>query len=278
MGTKIRYYYRIGECDIHRICSPVYTKFSFSAKVHTREQKAAMFILEGNTGVGKSTFLRLMHQYVPEVAVIQESVDSWGVQMQGNSLLGNFYQNPHRWAYTMETFTMMTRVREHVHHQQYAKQHSLMERSVYSGHYCFAKNGHAQGFFSDTEWEVYLRWVEFMLLETCLPPKGFVYLQASPEQCFSRLRERARPGEEAVTLEYMQQLHDWHEKFLISKQGIHSRIAQVPVLVIDASQDLRNNHALAAENVARVYEFMQQVLSKDFLPARAIINDQPAAL
>ncbi len=233
-----------------------------------------MFILEGNTGVGKSTFLRLMQQYAPGVDVIQEPVDnSWGLQMHGNSLLGNFYENPHRWAYTMETFTMMTRVREHVHHQHHAKPYSLMERSVYSGHYCFAKNGHAQGFFSLAEWGVYLRWVEFMLLETCKPPRGFVYLQASPEACFSRLRERARHGEESVKLQYMEQLHDWHEKFLITKDGIDERIAQVPVLVLDVSKDLRNDQSLAMEYVARVQRFMDEILSEDIIPARSTSVD-----
>jgi deoxyadenosine/deoxycytidine kinase len=219
-----------------------------------------MFILEGNTGVGKSTFLRLIQELAPEITVIQESVDSWAFQMHGQSLLGNFYQDPKRWAYTMETMTMMIRVREHTYHQRHAKPTSLMERSVYSGHYCFAKNGHIEGFFTNTEWEVYLKWMEFMVLDTCKPPRGFIYLQASPETCFARLRERARVGEEAVTLAYMQQLHDWHEKFMITRDGIDPRIAQIPVLVLDASVDIRSNRALAQQYIAQVKKFMHQLV------------------
>ena len=155
---------------------------------------------------------------------------------------------------------MMTRVREHTYHQANAQPASLMERSVYSGHYCFAKNGHVEGFFTKTEWEVYLKWMAFMVLETCKPPRGFIYLQASPEACFARLRERARAGEEAVTLAYMQQLHEWHEKFMITREGIDPRIAQIPVLVLDASVDLRNNSDLSSQYVLQVKKFMNQLV------------------
>ncbi len=234
-----------------------------------KQKRVSMFILEGNTGVGKSTFLKLLQEHAPEISVIQESVDSWAFQMHGQSLLGNFYENPKRWAYTMETMTMMTRVREHTYHQVHAQPASLMERSVYSGHYCFAKNGHVEGFFTGLEWEVYLKWMEFMVLDTCKPPRGFIYLQASPESCFARLRERARVGEEAVTLEYMEQLHDWHEKFMITREGIDPRVAQVPVLVLDATVDLRRNTAVAASYVAQVKAFMQdRIGSEQVVPAR----------
>ncbi len=229
-----------------------------------------MFILEGNIGVGKSTFLKLIQQHAPEIAVIQESVDSWAFQMHGQSLLGNFYQDPKRWAYTMETMTMMTRVREHTYHQMHAQPASVMERSVYSGHYCFAKNDQAEGFFSKTEWEVYLRWMEFMVLDTCQPPRGFIFLQAAPELCFDRMRERGRQGEEGITLAYMQQLHDWHKKFMITREGVDHRIARIPVLVLDATIDLRNNPIVAARYVAQVKDFMEFLIggSEQVVPAR----------
>jgi deoxyadenosine/deoxycytidine kinase len=113
--------------------------------------------------------------------------------------------------------------------------------------------------------------MEFMVLDTCKPPRGFIYLQASPESCFARLRERARAGEEAVTLEYMQQLHDWHEKFMITREGIDPRVAQVPVLVLDATVDLRNNTAVAASYIAQVKAFMQdRIGSEQVMPARVL--------
>jgi deoxyadenosine/deoxycytidine kinase len=197
-----------------------------------------MYIVEGNTGVGKSSFLTLITKLCPEISVIHEPVENWAGQTAGKSLLGNFYTDPARWAYTMETMTMFSRVKEHMREQQ---KHSdvprLMERSIYSGHYCFAKNGHAHGFFTPIEWEMYAQWVEFLITKQCQPPRGFIYLRAEPEICFERLRKRNRAGEEGVSLEYMQQIHDWHEKLLVSKHEVASNLKNVPVLVLDCNQD-----------------------------------------
>jgi len=237
-----------------------------------------MFILEGNNGVGKSTFLKIMQEHAPDIAVIQESVENWSFQLHGQSLLGNFYQHPTRWAYTMETFTMLTRVREYMHHQRHAQPMSLMERSVYSCHYCFAKNGQAEGFFTPIEWEVYSRWIDFMLLANCQPPRGFIYLRTDPETCFQRLRERARVGEEAVTLAYMQQLHDWHEKYLISREGVDPAVARVPVLVLDASVDLRQHADAAVDYVKRTRAFMQQLTEQPVVPGALVQPARVAAI
>ena len=215
-----------------------------------------MYIVEGNTGVGKSSFLTLMTKYCPEISVIHEPVENWSAEFSGKSLLENFYQHPKRWAYTMETMTMFSRVKEHVREQQPLNLNRLMERSIYSGHYCFAKNGHAHGFFTQLEWEIYSQWVDYLITNQCKAPQGFIYLQATPEVCFERMRKRNRSGEESVQMDYVQQIHDWHEKLLIDKQDIPENLQQVPVLVLDCNQDF-------VENPDRMQVFANQV--RDFL-------------
>lgn len=54
------------------------------------------------------------------------------------------------------------------------------------------------------------------------------------------MKERARSEESCVPLEYLKQLHDLHENWLI--HGLFERPA--PVLVLDANLDLNN---IAAE-------------------------------
>ena len=215
-----------------------------------------MYLLEGNIGVGKSTFLNILTQHCPEITVIQEPVDNWSLNADGQSLLANFYQDPARWAYTLETFTMLARVRDHTLHQRQNNPLYIMERSVYSGHYCFALNGKAHGSFTPIEWEVYSGWVNFLVLKQCKPPRGFIYLQAAPEVCATRMKVRDRRGEEAVSLEYMQQIHDLHEKFMISREGIDARLASVPVLTLDVTQDLTQDAGRAADYAAQVRAFI----------------------
>lgn len=44
-----------------------------------------------------------------------------------------------------------------------------------------------------------------------------IYLQLSPEECYRRIRERDRVEESGVTLEYITEIHNMHEKFFSGK-------------------------------------------------------------
>ena len=76
-----------------------------------------MYIVEGNIGAGKSTFLRLIQAQLPQVSVVFEPLHNWQSQVYGQSILSQFYNDPHRWAYTMETLAMACRVQEHIQEQ-----------------------------------------------------------------------------------------------------------------------------------------------------------------
>ena len=106
-----------------------------------------MYILEGNIGAGKSTFLTLLAKHLPHICVTLEPMHNWQKQIYGQSLLANFYQDPKRWAYTLETLAMFCRVREHMEEQKKEDTIQITERSIYSGHYCFAQNDYESGFF-----------------------------------------------------------------------------------------------------------------------------------
>src|SRR3989338_3736346 len=110
-----------------------------------------MYILEGNVGAGKSTLLQLIGNHLPHVQVIHEPVDTWSKEGSGNLLLSHFYQDSSRWGYTMETYTLFMRVQEHVRVAQLAHPYKLMQRSLYSGNYCFARNGFDSGVTSQIE-------------------------------------------------------------------------------------------------------------------------------
>lgn len=215
-----------------------------------------MYILEGNIGVGKSTFLELLHQNCPDITVIQEPKDNWATHVYGQSLLGNFYQDPKRWAYTIETLTMISRVKDHTCEEKKTDPNRIMERSVYSGHYCFARNDYALGYLSEIEWDMYSKWADFLVHNSCKPPHGFIYLRAQPEVCHQRMISRGRKGEEEIPLTYVQQIHDWHEKFLITKEDLAPQIKEVPVLVLDAQYNLLTDRDVLLRYVQEVKDFI----------------------
>jgi thymidine kinase len=217
-----------------------------------------MYLLEGNIGAGKSTFLHLIKEQSPDIMVIQEPQESWTSQAYGQSLLENFYKDAHRWAYTIETLALVTRVKHHMAIQALKIPLCLMERSVYSGHYCFAKNGYTNGFLSPLEWDVYSRMVDVLVTQQCQPPHGFIYLQATPQTCFDRIQQRHRQGEEHITKEYLTNIGQLHEKFLIEQQEIAQNLMNIPVLVLDAQVDLIKHPEQFKKYAHQVKDFMLQ--------------------
>ncbi len=220
-----------------------------------------MYIVEGNIGAGKTTFLKLIQERLPEIAVVYEPMNSWFSKVYGQSILANFYKDPHRWAYTMETLAMACRVKEHLIEQENPNPFRLMERSIYSGHYVFAINGYHNGFLSELEWQVYLQWFNFLVTGKCMPPQGFIYLRTVPEVAYERIKARDRSAEKIISLSYVQQIHDCHEDFLMHKKGLLAELVHVPVLILDCDKEFETDpeqFAVLAEEVASFVQLGKQ--------------------
>jgi deoxyadenosine/deoxycytidine kinase len=222
-----------------------------------------MYIVEGNIGVGKSTFLELISKHIPQINVVTEPKNNWVNQIFGQSLLENFYKKPNRWAYTIETLAMICRSRDHISEQHKTNKTVVMERSIYSGHYCFALNGYHCGFFTPIEWSIYNKWAEFILTKKCLPPKGFIYLKATPQVCMERIRKRNRISEKKITLSYIKQIDHWHEKFLTKKEEVTANIKNIPVLTINCNQDFIKNEQNMQKMLVMLQNFIEKTTKTD---------------
>lgn len=223
------------------------------------KETRSMLIIEGNIGVGKSTFLKKIQALWPLLEIVQEPVENWDNNCGGKSLLSQFYQYPNRWAYTLETLCMLNRVKEHLENQKETNFYRLVERSIYSGHYCFAKNDLAQGFLNATEWAVYQTWVDFFIKQHCNPPLGFIYLRAKPEVCHDRIMQRNRASEQGIGIEYLEQIHTLYEKFLLQKSEVDPRIEKVPVLVLDCNQEFEHDQSVMSKHLSKIQEFIESL-------------------
>jgi len=215
-----------------------------------------MYIVEGNIGAGKSTFLQLIAKHAPHISVILEPMHNWQRQTEGQSLLVNFLGNPKRWAYTMETLTMMCRVKDHLQEQSNPNPMRIMERSIYSGHYCFALNGYESGYMKEVEWKMYTSWFNFLIPGKCRPPQGFIYLKIDPEVAYERIAKRSREGENKITLDYLRAIDQKHDDFLIQKKNILPELASIPVLTFDVSEEFETDHQRFNAMLSKIEEFM----------------------
>ena len=84
---------------------------------------------------------------------------------------------------------------------------ALVERSPASSRDIFVNLAAARGALAEHELELYREVYETIAWE----PRVNIYLRCPPRVALERVRRRARKGEAAVDLEYIQKLHDRHE-------------------------------------------------------------------
>lgn len=222
----------------------------------TKSKNTPYFIIEGNIGAGKSTFLRLVAQDLP-IKPIFEPHQRWQKVDGKYNLLEQFYQDTSRWAYTFQSYAFITRIMaQQEAAAQFPNSIQVLERSVYSDRYCFAKNCYENGTMNALEWKLYQEWFSW-LIEGYIPkPTGFIYLQTQPEVCFKRLIKRNRHEEVGVTLTYLQQLYEKHESWLVEKNGVDAHLLQIPVLVLECNQEFESDKKVREALISKVSEFI----------------------
>lgn len=216
-------------------------------------------ILEGNIGAGKSTFLKILKDNL-DVDVVFEPTDKWqDVENEGN-LLDNFYKDTKRWAYTFQSYAFVTRVQAQLEQENKGKHSTqVFERSVYCDRYCFAKNCFEAGTMTTLEWQIYKEWFSWLVENYTKRPNGFIYLQTSPEVCYSRLKKRNRSEEEGIPLDYLETLHQKHEDWLVHRKGLTKYLSNVPVLVLSCDQEFESDENVRRDFIKKIQDFITKI-------------------
>ncbi len=220
------------------------------------KQEHQCFIVEGNIGAGKSTFLKIIKDYL-NVHIVFEPHERWQRVVGDENLLDKFYQDTQRWAYTFQSYAFLTRIMEQ---QAQAANNPYMiqvlERSVFSDRYCFAQNCYEHDYMNALEWKLYQEWFSWLVDRYVPKPTGFIYLRTDPGVCYQRLRKRDRAEEAMVSVDYLEQLHEKHDKWLVHKQGVADNIKDVPVLVLECNADFEYNKKEQEKHIEQIISFV----------------------
>ena len=149
--------------------------------------------IEGLIGVGKSTFVRHfcnLTSYTP----LFESVDD-------NPFLKKFYENPRRWAFTLQMYFLYDRHKNHC-----VEGDIILDRSIY-GDICFANILKKQGLLDEEEHSSYLDHFKVMErntydLDLC------IHLHTTTEEALKRINKRDRSFESKISLDYLNLLQE----------------------------------------------------------------------
>ena len=202
-----------------------------------------MFFIEGNVGTGKSTFLQKLKEV--GLDVIFEPVDIWTSirNDNGKTLLEEFYNDQKRYAYTFQSIAFRTRVQN----IENSKVNTVIERSIFTDRNVFAKTCYENGMMNEIEWNDYTSWFDWLATSFNINPKGYIYLRASPDISYDRIKKRSRSGEETIPFDYLNELHNKHENWLLDEPN---------VLILDVNEGFENNSGKLNDMIEKVLKFI----------------------
>jgi deoxycitidine kinase len=180
-----------------------------------------VFFIEGNIGTGKTTFCKQIENlHLENVQVIFEPVDEWEntKDSNGKNILQHFYNDMSKNCYLFQSNAFITRFNA-LKKIDSSKQFVFVERSMYSDKNVFAKTCHENNMMKDIEWTVYNKWFDTLIGNLNIS-HNFIYLKCSPETSLARVKKRNRSSEENITLDYLTNLHNKHDNWLVNNSYI----------------------------------------------------------
>jgi deoxyadenosine/deoxycytidine kinase len=180
--------------------------------------------VEGNIGVGKSTFINILKSKWDEKGgceVIPEPVDMWKnlVNSDGKNILQTFYEDIPRWAYSFQNVACITRMMkmENTIRTSNSK-YIFLDRSLGTDKNVFEAMLYDQGQLNQIEHSMYNLWCDFYhQYVRSQSNQIYIYLKASPETCASRIKKRGRVEEESIGLDYLKGLNNYHDAWLLNE-------------------------------------------------------------
>ncbi len=171
--------------------------------------------VEGPIGVGKTDLASGLARRFKARALLEDSA--------GNPFLPDFYRDVSGHAFQTQVFFLLSRYRQ----LREIAQADLFYRMIVSD-FIFSKDRiFAYLNLDDEELSLYEKMYPLFESEIMLPDL-VIYLQASPEKTYERIRKRDRPYERAMTIEYLRELTEAYNRFFF-------HYSSTPLLVVNAN-------------------------------------------
>lgn len=201
------------------------TNAIMQALPHLRDKRGIFIGIEANIGSGKTEaanmLARIRQGYDGPTLVLFEPIKG-----RFKTLLGRFYADPKRWGFTFQMHALQARFRQHTLASQLTANgiDVVQDRTIFADG-CFGMTVFEDGNMDAEEWGIYEDTFGCMKRELRYPDV-IVYLRTDPQNCFDRMRRRARTEEAGVPLDYLRRIHDKHE-MLIDAMSRYTRVLRV---------------------------------------------------
>jgi len=180
-----------------------------------------LIAIDGPIGAGKTSLSRLLAAELGARLMLEV--------VEENPFLAPFYSDPERYAFSVQTFFLLSR---------YKRAQELTQGSLFFPHtvadYLFDKDFiFASLNLRGDEWRLYTSLYE-QLSPRVLRPDLTVYLRAAPELLLTRIAQRGRPFERDIGADYLHRLGEAYDRYFETYEG--------PLHVVEAADyDFVNN-------------------------------------
>ena len=224
--------------------------------------------IEGNIGVGKSTFIDILKNKWEDCEVVTEPVDMWKelTNTDGKNILQTFYEDIPRWAYSFQNvacITRMMKIEETIKTSE--SKYIFLDRSLGTDKHVFEAMLYDDGKINKIEHSMYNLWCDFYhKYVRSQDNQIYIYLKASPETCASRIKKRGRIEEKSIGLDYLIGLNKYHDLWLLNP-------TQTNVIIIDCEEDFEFDKSKHIKMIKQIKNKLDELFEKHII-ADAKIN------
>ncbi len=197
--------------------------------------------VEGNIGAGKTSFTNMVTREYECRHILEQFAD--------NPFLPLFYENPKRYAFTVELFFMTERYKQ-LENSLIAQQTMFSDFTI--SDYAFVKTLiFARKNLEDKEFKLFQQL--FQTLETNFPnPDLLVYLHRNVDILLKNIKKRGRDFEKNISRDYLYNIQDSYFEYF-------RNITTFPVLIID----LGDIDFIREEEY---YTILKELIAKEYNP------------
>ena len=210
--------------------------------------------MAGMIGAGKSTYTEMISRRLGTEAFF-ESVDY-------NPILDKFYDNPQKWAFSLQIYFLNTRFRSIK--AALTDDNNVLDRSIYEDA-LFTRVNHLQGNISQEEMDIYNDLLANMMEELEGMPKKapdlLIYLDGSFETILDHIRKRGREFEQ---IEDDSELLAYYELLFKNYEQWYQEYDQSPKIKINIDRfDIVNNSGDEEKVMAIIEKALLDVRGED---------------
>jgi len=218
--------------------------------------------IEGNIGVGKSTFVeKVLRVNWENCEIVPEPIDLWNqiTDSDGKNILHTFYSDIKRYAYSFQNVACITRMMKMEEtFRNSPNKYIFLDRSLATDANVFEKMLYDSGMMTEQEHKMYMLWYDFYwkyVRDRSLNKSIHIYLKCDTNVCLERIQKRGRTEEKGITIDYLNDLNKYHDEWL--NTGTENAI------VLDCNEDFEHNLDRQKEMIQIIRTRIDEILGMD---------------